>query len=497
MSYGIVSLPTINTKNQHMIATYEFEVLNKVIFSEIWPVRLLDKTLSFEETNGLITSVKISVKADAKAFLPKITPNPSKGISALIEYRDSILFADALDTILSWQASIVPFAPISIDFDTPKISFKLEPGEEVAENTAFGTSISYNNEAVTCDFENVAKAYLIGAKSEMETQSLAFFREGRLAFLAGRFIDSYLNYFLYLETKYCDGKTGNKIQSELLSENLMLQKMLDEKCSSLGNKNGKDPMLQCAYDKELDYFKRFKSLVELRGKLRHHSLKHKQRWNPNNHNPYEQAALFLGALVGGQILEEGILELYSAPNEEKFFKAAENSFATTEVVNKIISIAPNGSLNFNITLPCKTLNPRSIANCIKATLKNSAQAVNLDTVVRIDAITKAFNLKAYEARLGHWCFTKDKTLKLEKTDIIKVNCDFRDREGHLKNIDFEATQWLTSISISMGDAWSFLEKCILHIENIHPPAHIHKIEVIVKNHRVPIVSYYLGSGALV
>jgi len=110
-----------------MIATYEFKVLNKVTFSEIWPVRLEDKTLSFEETDGIVTAIKISIKADAKSYLPKITPNPSKGVSALIEYKDSILFADALDTLLSWQASVVPFAPISIDFDTPKISFDLEP----------------------------------------------------------------------------------------------------------------------------------------------------------------------------------------------------------------------------------------------------------------------------------------------------------------------------------------------------------------------------------
>lgn len=479
-----------------MIATYEFKILNKVIFSENWPVKLQNKTLSFEETDGMITSVKIAVKANAKDFLPKITPNPSKGVSALIEYRDSILFTDALDTLLSWQASVVPFAPISVDFDTPKISFTLEPGEEVEEDTSFGLTTSYNNEAVTCDFENVAKAFLIGTKSELETQSLAFFREGRLAFLAGRFIDSYLNYFLYLETKYCDGKTGNAKQSELLSKNVLLQKMLDEKCSSFGSQNQGDPKLQRVYDKKLDYFNRFKALVELRGKLRHHSLKHKQRWNPNNHKPYEQAALFLGALVGGQILEEGISSLYSKPNEKKFFEAAESSFATTEVINKIISITPKGSMNFNIILPCKTLNPRSVANCIKATLKNSAQAVDLDSVVRIDAITKAFSLKAYEARLGPWCFSVDRTLKLEKSDIIKINSDFRERGGHFRNIEFEATQWLTSTSVSMGDAWSLLEKSLLHIETVHPPALIHKIEVIVKNHRVPIISYYLGGGAL-
>jgi len=487
---------SLNTKNYHMIATYEFKVLNKVTFSEIWPVRLEDKTLSFEETDGIVTAIKISIKADAKSYLPKITPNPSKGVSALIEYKDSILFADALDTLLSWQASVVPFAPISIDFDTPKISFDLEPGEEKPDNTAFGLSFSYNNEVVTCDYENVAKAFLIGAKSEVDTQALAFFREGRLSFLAGRFIDAYLNYFLYLETKYCDGKTGNKIQSELLSKNPMLQKMLDEKCSTLDTKNREDPKLQGVYDEKSDYYSRFKSLVELRGKLRHHSLKHKQRWNPNNHKPYEQAALFLGALVGGQVLEDGISELYSAPNEKKFFNAAEKSLATTEVINKIISIAPNGSINCNIILPCKTLNPRSVANCIKMLLKNNAQNFNIDTVVRIDAITKAFNLKAYEARLGPWCFTEDRTLKLENIDVIKVSCDYRDRGGNLSNVEFNATQWLTSSSISMGDAWHLLEKSLLHIENIHPPAQIHKVEVKVKNHRVPIISYYLGSGAL-
>lgn len=96
--------------------------------------------------------------------------------------------------------------------------------------------------------------------------------------------------------------------------------MLDEKCSSFGSQNQGDPKLQRVYDKKLDYFNRFKALVELRGKLRHHSLKHKQRWNPNNHKPYEQAALFLGALVGGQILEEGISSLYSKPNEKNSSK---------------------------------------------------------------------------------------------------------------------------------------------------------------------------------
>jgi hypothetical protein len=97
--------------------------------------------------------------------------------------------------------------------------------------------------------------------------------------------------FLFLETRYCDGKTGNEKQTRLLSMQEKLCQIVEETANTFGRQATPSGA------NKFDLFKpgdeaeeKIKALVLLRGKLRHHSLKSRDRWDPNKQGEYESAA---------------------------------------------------------------------------------------------------------------------------------------------------------------------------------------------------------------
>ena len=170
-----------------------------------------------------------------------------------------------------------------------------------------------------CDFEQIGRAFCVGPISDDRIESTSHFREGRIAFEAGRYVDAYNNMFLFLETRYCDGKTSTAQQVELLSKEQKFCESLERTAIEFAKRS------RVSRKGKLDIFgpddgvrEKIKILVNLRGKLRHHSLKSPHRWDPNKQNEYEGAAGFLGAVVGNIVISESLEDIYAPTTLEKF-----------------------------------------------------------------------------------------------------------------------------------------------------------------------------------
>ncbi|MGX9080535.1 hypothetical protein ACWTQY_32300, partial [Klebsiella pneumoniae] len=72
------------------------------------------------------------------------------------------------------------------------------------------------------------RSFCVGSIDEFRIESTSHFREGRIAYEAGRYIDSYNQMFLFLETRYCDGKTKSAQQVDLLSKNTVFCNHLEQ-----------------------------------------------------------------------------------------------------------------------------------------------------------------------------------------------------------------------------------------------------------------------------
>lgn len=87
-----------------------------------------------------------------------------------------------------------------------------------------------------CDFEQIGRSFCVGSIDEFRIESTSHFREGRIAYEAGRYIDSYNQMFLFLETRYCDGKTKSAQQVDLLSKNTVFCNHLEQSILEIKDK---------------------------------------------------------------------------------------------------------------------------------------------------------------------------------------------------------------------------------------------------------------------
>ena len=74
-----------------------------------------------------------------------------------------------------------------------------------------------------------------------------------------------------------------------------------------------------------------KEIVELRGALRHHSLKHPNRWDPNKQEDYGVEASFLGSVCMGVAFPFTTEKLWDSFYVEQFVEQAKRSNCAVEL----------------------------------------------------------------------------------------------------------------------------------------------------------------------
>ena len=166
-------------------------------------------------------------------------PASDEGGRTHIEMRGDGYADLARKNIMSWQAVLSGPQIVDLDYDNYELRFHAENIDEDPHIHVKSFKHSFDQASNSaCDFEQIGRAFCVGPISDGRIESTSHFREGRIAFEAGRYVDAYNNMFLFLETRYCDGKTGNDKQTELLLKQQKFCAILERTATEFAKQSG-------------------------------------------------------------------------------------------------------------------------------------------------------------------------------------------------------------------------------------------------------------------
>ncbi|WP_156908852.1 hypothetical protein [Bradyrhizobium murdochi] len=263
--------------------------------SEVWPVKAQHKYF-IERREGFVSHVGVIFEA-----LPiDEAPTFFKASGSIAESRISIKgnrIQEAVQGVRAWQSLLATYVIVDVDFDDISQEFKPE-GDAERERVhilSFNSNRNEPNSKIMHDFSIFGRAFLAVDRGVDLIEPMAFFIEGRKALAADRLIDAYNYCFLFLESRF-----KLKHQNRLAAAQLVEKR---EFCGALESIL-EDPMLRdvargakLALDKWPDDKEAIAlEIVELRGRLRHHSIGNPNRWNPTEQQKYRAEAVFLAAI---------------------------------------------------------------------------------------------------------------------------------------------------------------------------------------------------------
>lgn len=280
---------------QHII---KFAVRNELRISKPWPIKAELKCFIETRDGGYISHVGVMFEGVPAEEAPTFTKTPGAIAKGTISLKGNRL-QEAVQTVRAWQSLLASYAIVDLDFDNISQEFKAESDAERDRIliSSFSSSRSDPASKVIHDFSIFGRAFLAVGRGFDIIESMAFFIEGRKALAADRAIDAYNYFYLFLESRF-----KLKHKNRIAAEQLLVR---DEFCRAI-DVIVDDPMLQklaegttlCLEKWGQDNGAVVLEIVELRGRLRHHSIGDPNRWNPTEQQKYRAEAVFLAAVCG-------------------------------------------------------------------------------------------------------------------------------------------------------------------------------------------------------
>lgn len=474
-----------------MIITVSFEIKNKVQVMEGWPIKLDDKTFFLEMEKDVLKRVCISFHGVGIEHAPSLTMSDDTNEISTMKISGDEYVKTARNLIINWQAVLSGLQILNIDYDNFGMRFLAESVEEEPFIHLKSFSSSYDGAInYACDFEYIGRAFCADTISGGRIESTAHFRDGRIAFEAGRYVDAYNSMFLFIETRYCDGKTQASQQIDLLLKN-------DKFCKSL-EKNSADLDFSSLEPKaeKFDLFKpsdnikdKIKSIILLRGKLRHHSLKSPLRWDPNKQDDYKGAARFLSIVVGEIVTSESIEDIYSQNALKSFRDISVSTGFETKLKLTTQRLENERFLVLDISYPTTIISSRLCINTVRNAVEACQQSNQLADTVSLEATHEKNHLEIFSLRFGVWAYTKSRTIDVP---INSVKCAFE----HFKSgavVRNEFTIPINSQLLRIIDVWKLLIRVFDHIEERDPRTRIMNLRLFINKGEREILIYRVGA----
>ncbi len=304
--------------------------MNLLKVNESWPVKMDGKAFSIECTKNIAKYVVVTFKGLPASLAPTITP--AQDISPLkVDFGVNQYLLEAERNVRSWQAVLTSHILIEIDYDHMVSEFRPEDDEKI-DISSFKLDRPVNRNYGFENYETFATAFLVLMHGTDFIEEISFYREGIKAQRAERYVDAYNNFYLYLETKFCDGKFKAKDVEKILSETnlfwnafrLAIAKMQEASPEQL-------PSFFTQDGQALDDSGILKGLVKLRGTLRHHSLSNSQRWDPNNQRKFVTEVKFIKYLCFLLCHEEVTKPMFDTDIQQEFSKQAKENGMTSKI----------------------------------------------------------------------------------------------------------------------------------------------------------------------
>lgn len=289
-----------------------------------WPVKVGNKIFFLSVTDNRVTHVGARISGQPVDLAPKLTPLKKGRLAFEIKARDA--WAQTIEHDLrGWQAMMCAYANVDIDFDDVEILYEGENDKErdAIDVPRFTTKKSAAEQHWNDEFTTFGRAFLMIDEGKPLITTMSFYRESQHHLFAGRFIDSYNAAYLFLETLYCRGRTGNLPASKELARHQIVVEAF-KRCAEESRRYARPPHIPaCTEAGPIDLDGLIRQTVELRGKLRHHNKNDPNAWSPINQEPFEHDARFLVGVAYDIAFSVGSKRLWEDRVAAEFRKMAE------------------------------------------------------------------------------------------------------------------------------------------------------------------------------
>lgn len=469
-----------------------FDIKNHVEVMESWPITRDDKTFFLEREGNLVKRVVLTYSNVGIENATKITEPKDTDDTPTINIRGGTHAQIAISQILNWQAVVISQQIFDIDFDDYELRFHPENMDE--EDQIHVKSFRRSNKALnsSCDFEQIGRAFCVGNIPRDRIEYTSHYREGRLAFEVGRNIDAYNNMFLFLETRYCAGQTKTVQQVDLLHKSQSFVDSLKNSISKLAKKPlAQSKHLKCVFDTSSSIKDKIKSIVNLRGKLRHHSLKSPLRWDPNKQGEYEAPARFLSLVVGNIVIKESLSDIYAPEHLKTFRDLSVNSGFESKIKILTYRLEKKRPLALSMSFPTTVISSKLCLTAVRNALEACEKDGQIGDTTRLDATHDRNELDLFETEMGIWAYTDSQSINI-KNPVDKVRCRFEHfQSGIVIKHEFDFPILVDEINV--GYAWNLLKYCFDRIENIDPTTRIMNLKLFLGENQRSILSYRVGA----
>lgn len=359
-----------------MRVVVSFKVNNKISIDTPFIVKRGDRAYHIASDEGQISKVSVIFTGQDVRSAPTFAPGDSKKKMPQISVKDNYSLLAERD-IRSWQSILAPYQCLEIDFTTKDIAYHAETTEEqeAIKLTQFKIEAGERKGQSSEDFSLYGRAFLAIPKHYDTIAKTAFYLEGIHHLTAGHCIDAYNLFYLYLEANFnLPFKTAAAAKS--LMGNAEFQNTLKQQAKE---KTWQKPDVRLTLEglsgPDYDAERLTKSIITLRGHLRHNTLSNPNRWDPHNQGKYRQDAAFLAGVCQALALPIFSTTFESEYADEFLRLAKENKHMTKIRVNITIKDLDSGlprDISFEMNFPTVDNTP-SLA---KAAMEKALQFTN-------------------------------------------------------------------------------------------------------------------------
>lgn len=478
-----------------MIITIAFDVNNYVEVMEGWPLKHDNMTFFLEREGNVLKKVCLSFSGVGIEHAPNFIQATEQGKSADLKISSGGYAALARKRIMNWQAVVSGIQIVDLDYDGFDMRFHAENIEEESRIHLKSFKSSYDKALnAACDFEQIGRAFCVSSIPDDRIESTSHYREGRLAFEAGRYVDAYNNMFLFLETRYCDGKTKTAQQVELLSKDQAVCLSIEEAAADLttSNQTGTNERFNL-FDPSASIGDKVKALVLLRGKLRHHSLKSPYRWDPNQQDEHKAEARFLIAVVHDIVIKESLEDIYAPATLDDFREQSVSSGNEIKVRLTTHRAKNERALELDMSYPTTVVSSLLCVNTVRHAIEACEKGGQLADTVKFEAVHSERDLELFSIDFDVWAYTKTREIEMKKP-IKFIRCSFeRLRADLITRHEFSIPSQGHKLSIL--EVWKLLQRSYDHIEFRDPTTRIMSLKLFINDGTKAIVSYRLGALA--
>lgn len=279
-----------------MIIHYRFSVKGTLVFDNDLLFEYKSRSYRFETKEGE-TFLFVATKGDPKTEAPKITYSDSEQRMPHIYIPEAKLFKFIQLEVRCLEGLLSVYGVNEIDVHNPKIFWIAESEDE--KKDIHLTEIQRNKDLTPSPKlpPDVIARSIIASHEVYESEvPLIFYRKAFVSFKEGRFRESCVDYFFFLEGLFADGKFKTKEVKNNFKKYDKLQKAISQ---ALQDRSCQEELIETSktkYENEIlgkkaieisDY------LVDHRGKIHHFSKTHKKKWHPGNQDEsHFEAVLF-------------------------------------------------------------------------------------------------------------------------------------------------------------------------------------------------------------